>query len=125
MISKNPIQNSGFRRVEREASLPTKHERDTSVPTQAESEQDAAAQFRAQLRGSTLVSDLREFFEGSGRTLTPLQVRVGLAFLDKAYPTVKAVEIDAKVTHATTRREIEEKLAALGVPIDGVWERIE
>lgn len=94
------------------------------LPTKQQERLDHA-RLRAALRQSNLVPDLRQFFHGTGRELTPLQVKVGLALLDKAYPSVKAIELDGQVNVVHSKAELEEKMQALGIPIDGVWQRLD
>lgn len=80
---------------------------------------------RKRLQDSALADDLIEFFKGTGRSLTPLQVRVGIALLNKTYPDLKSVELDATVSHGITRADLEARMRENGIDIEGVWEKID
>ncbi len=79
---------------------------------------------RLALLRSNLASDLIQYYQGNGRNLSTLQVRVGLALLNKAYPDLKAVEVDATITDNTSRRDLEARMAEQGIDIEGIWERL-
>ena len=78
---------------------------------------------RRTLQQSEIAKDAIEFVRGTGRSLTPAQVTILKALLNKAYPDLKAVEHSGAI-ETPTRASISERMAAAGLDVDATWRRI-